>query len=160
MSLSNDIRDVLRSAPAPLTASEVREELGVEKYTAAQVGSHLSQLTASGEFIRDGELGKFTYLIDPKFKPKRARAADGSVPPPAKKPTVSKAISHTVKRTPAPQRATLKAAVQTIATELQALATMPRASLRTLALAFTAIHPEPMTAELRDAVVNAFQASL
>lgn len=83
MSLSSEIRTVLRSAPGPLTAREVREELG-DKYTAEQVGSNLSSLTKFGELIRDGELGKFTYLLDPKFKPKRQRDDAAAVPPPYK----------------------------------------------------------------------------
>lgn len=159
MSLSSEIRAVLRSAPGPLTAREVREELG-DNYTAEQVGSNLSSLTKFGELIRDGELGKFTYLLDPKFKPKRQRDDAVAVPPPTRKPAVSKARALTIKKSPALSRAIVRAAIENTTSESLALATMPRDSLRTLALAFTALHPEPMAADVRDAVVGAFKATL
>lgn len=75
VSLPEQVRQVLRSAPGPMTAREVRESLAGD-YSAERVGAALHAMAKSGEAIQERSPGlKHTYLLDPTWKPTKHQIA-------------------------------------------------------------------------------------
>jgi hypothetical protein len=154
MSISEEIRAVLRGASGPLTAKEIREGTGDEDYTAEQIGGALFSMFKTGELVRDGEgRGKFTYMLDSnKPAPKRAqpetKPAIASPPPVAKSPKIAAELNGTA----------ISGVIRESA--LTDHVSIPREDLRIIIAALVARHPNPMATDLRDAVVGAFRCTL
>lgn len=88
MSKTDQIRDVLKKAKAPLIAAEVCQRVGIED--KAFVSTILCQLARKGELLAEGERRQQRYAVNPDYVPgaqqqKRSRKASKATKP-AKKP--------------------------------------------------------------------------
>lgn len=139
MSISSQIRDILRVASGPMTAKEIRESLDVE-CPADAVSKLLSALTAGGQIVRSGEPGNFTYLLEASLQATR-EPREPKTPKRAKKNRNGSKVKSDLFADAVPSS---MPNIQTVS--------MPRLAVRMLAEAVLATQPYPMPAELRSAV--------
>lgn len=166
MSIADDIRAAMRAGSGPMTMSDIRMACQ-EDYTAEQISGAVMSMYKTGEVLRDGDgRGKFTYMLDPSYRPKRAKNEDAAIP---ERIEASPTVEHALTKHAAADRAAKQAAknFDDLAKSVHAQlvdecehVSLPRSHLKTILAALIARHPDPMDAALRAAVVGAFHCTL
>jgi hypothetical protein len=161
MSISDEIRAALKSAPGPLTAAEIGEQIG---HGGGDVSKILYSLAKVGEVDKqDNDGGRATYVRNPKFTPKRQPKAEAATDKPSrvKKPRKAAKLRKQPKTKPVREEKgqsgpSTPPARKSPANGTSDVVTLRRSTLRTLiAHAMTSDHPlDPTT---RQAVIDATQ---
>lgn len=149
MSLTNQIRDALKNAAGPMTASEIGEAC---EASSKDVQGALAPMVKRGEVASDGQGQSRTFTLDASYR--RARAPAGE-----RLARVAKAVAE--RRSPAAKRAPRAV----VATETPAaaandaeLVTVPRRALRLLAAAVLASNAD-LGEHIREAAIEAVKAA-